>query len=81
MAGNKRWSDSDLKILQDEYGRTPLFDLAQKLGRSIDALQWKAAKEGISFVREITVEKYDSIEKMLKDIQTDIKLIKQKLNI
>lgn len=81
MAGNRRWSENDLKILQSEYGRTNLSDLAQKLGRSVDALQWKASKEGISFVREITVEQYNSIESMLKDIQHDIKLIKKKLKI
>lgn len=47
MAGNKRWSLNDLNILKLEYGLTPNEELSKKLGRSIDAIQWKANKIGL----------------------------------
>lgn len=49
MAGNKRWSGDDLEILKREYGITPVDALAEKLGRTIDAVHWKASKTGVKF--------------------------------
>lgn len=71
----KRWTENDVKILKSDYGRLELSELANKLGRSADAVQWKASKLNISFTREITVEQYNSIENRLKDLERDVKEI------
>ena len=73
MAGNKRWSGEDLAILKKEYGITPITELAEKLGRTIDAVHWKASKTGVKFQPDDLIdirERLIRIELKLDEILT-----------
>ena len=44
MAGNKRWSAQELEYLQSNYLFMNVKELSEHLGRSVDAIQWKASQ-------------------------------------
>jgi DNA-directed RNA polymerase specialized sigma24 family protein len=76
MAGNKRWSRADLDILEQKYGSMPVEELAVLLGRSVDAVQWKASKAGINFARE----PYMVISRRLDALAAVLERIEQRLD-
>lgn len=47
MAGNKRWSGKELDYLRKNYLFVDVNEMAQHLGRSVNAIQWKASQLGI----------------------------------
>lgn len=47
MAGNKRWSGEDLEYLRKNYLFVDVRDISKHLGRSVDAIQWKASQLGL----------------------------------
>lgn len=47
MAGNKRWSGKELEYLRNNYLFMDVNEMAQHLGRSVDAIQWKASQLGV----------------------------------
>lgn len=77
----KRWTEEEIKTLKNDYGRIDFDVLAEKLGRSVDAVQRKASAEGISFKREILIEQYRLIENRLSDIEDTLKRIEGLLTI
>lgn len=77
MAGNRRWTDFEEGIIQKEYGKTDLEKLANKLDRSVNAVQWKASKMGIPLKRELSKHEYQSIQYSIRDIRTEISEIKE----
>ena len=56
MAGNKRWTIADINTLKNEYGNEDITVLANKLGRSVDAVHWKASQLNIGFKNTNTPE-------------------------
>lgn len=74
MAGNRKWSADELKILKDEYGISSFKELSRKLGRSDYAIRKKASNEGISFPQ---FEKIRDLYFLLLDIKKDVAEIKK----
>jgi hypothetical protein len=44
----KRWNKADLRLLKCLAGNTPIWRIAQQLGRSELAVRWRAKREGIA---------------------------------
>lgn len=77
MAGNRKWSADELKILREEYGVSSFKDLSKRLGRSEYAIRKKASNEGISFPQFARIR---DLYFILSDIKKDIVEIKKALN-
>lgn len=82
MAGNKRWSKAEIEVLRKEYGREDVSFLAKKLGRSIDAVHWKASQLNIEFKRNDSLDishRINTIEKKI-DLLVDLMFSQQKVS-
>jgi len=47
MAGNKHWTSEQVEYLDRNYRNNDIEDLKKNIGRSADAIRWKAAKMGL----------------------------------
>jgi len=45
----RKWSEREIEVLKEYYGKIPTRDLARVLRRSVDAIQCKASALGLRF--------------------------------
>lgn len=83
MGGNKRWSATELELLEKKYGLVDIDILAAELGRSIDSVHWKASQMNLRFSKNKDVnilvailEKLESIEEKISNLNNRIGGIK-----
>jgi len=71
MAVNKRWTDSDINILEKYYGVEDVEIVSKRLNRTINAIHWQASKMNLKFEKS---EKSDfsrrlsRMERMINEI-------------
>jgi len=59
------WSEEEIKVLKEHYGRIPTIELAKALNRSIHAIQSKARALDLKFPKGNEID-YELLKKLVE---------------
>ena len=60
---NKIWTEAELNKLKEEYPKTDTKDLAEKLGRTLEAVRFQAKKYGLKKTKNYMQSLYNLMKR------------------